>query len=127
MLDYVLSKYCSHVEDQVEDIKLHITDNEYLNLHVKFLENRYKRFSVAYKIRSYVTKFTPILILILIMLFPSKRLYFWYIPAAMLLIVLSEVLISRAFPVVYFNKIHGNITILKSVIKYNKRKLLQEK
>ncbi|MFI3268230.1 MAG: hypothetical protein R3Y51_05885 [Rikenellaceae bacterium] len=124
MIDYILSKYCSHVDDQVEDIKSNIKNNEYLELHVEFLEKRYKRFSLAYRIRGYITKFTPVLMLLLLMLYPSKRMYYWYIPIALLVIVISEVAISKIFPVTYFNKIHGNITILKGFIRHNKTELL---
>lgn len=115
----MLSKYCSHVDDELSSIEAHLTDNEYLKAHVAFLERRYKRFTTAFRVRSFIIKFIPIVVLVLIMLFPTKQVYVWYMPAALLIVVASEVIIGRLYPVAYFNKIHGNITILKSIIQHN--------
>lgn len=117
MIEFFLSRYYSYKWDDVTHISNNITDNEYLLSHIEYLEKRYKRFLTVYRVRSFIIKFIPILALLLYMIYP---LYFLAIAiATILIIVTSESITGYFFPRAYFDKIHSNITIIKSIIKFN--------
>lgn len=117
MIDFLLNEYYPKNKDEIQYIKDNITNKETIEAHIKYLSDKYKRFSKIYKANRIIIKFIPILALILFLVMPT--FYVEIFVAAFAIIVLYELSITIFFPRKYYDKISRNILILKSIINYN--------
>lgn len=114
MIETLLSRYHSYGDDQLAVVREHLNDKVFLDDHIQYLERRYIHFSRALRIRGVILKFVPVLSLLFYMLYPKDYVLIFLV--TLVLILLSEIISTYCYPRSYFEKIHGNITILKSIV-----------